>query len=354
MPVIHTDFGEGFGTALFHLFLLLGACLITILNFSKSYKIAKIYLDVIFLRLILALQNKTKTMYTLQDLTEGRCALIFRKEIDSVDNLREVLRHCFPTDCSIAAGARFYYKNSLPSAWASSDTQPNMNIQDLRLFYQQLPGKSPMPTLEDLKEGRAAIEHNGDTSKAYMLNEIFNYINGMNCLDFIGWHNFYSNRHSTDQKENLPQSVTMFASTDYFYSLLPKNKKETKMNYTITHEEAQRIVDIACESWKSKLFDRWGKSIVLKKKIEVSESELSEMKSAATDAQLPVLNEIFKAPFPAKGTPCLVSDDKISWRLRYATETRNLFYIKTQDDRSCTNWKYWLPIPQSIVDQLPK
>ena len=43
------------------------------------------------------------------------------------------------------------------------------------------------------------------------------------------------------------------------------------MNVTITKEEAQSIIDIACGTWKEKLFGLWGKQIVLNKPIEVTE-----------------------------------------------------------------------------------
>jgi hypothetical protein len=69
-------------------------------------------------------------------------------------------------------------------------------------------------------------------------------------------------------------------------------QKEEAMR-TITHVQAQQIIDIACTTWKDKLFTLWGKSIVLKQLIEISDSDYREMRKACTAPQNVLFDEIF-------------------------------------------------------------
>lgn len=62
---------------------------------------------------------------------------------------------------------------------------------------------------------------------------------------------------------------------------------------TITASQAQKIIDIACCSWSSKLADLWARSIVLQKDIEVSDQLYKEMRKAADTNQNKILDSIF-------------------------------------------------------------
>ena len=62
---------------------------------------------------------------------------------------------------------------------------------------------------------------------------------------------------------------------------------------TIKFNEAQSIIDIACDKWKEILFNQWGKSIVLKKDIEISEEEYQGMRKVCTSPQHKLFDEIF-------------------------------------------------------------
>lgn len=67
------------------------------------------------------------------------------------------------------------------------------------------------------------------------------------------------------------------------------------MNVTITKEEAQSIIDIACGTWKEKLFGLWGKQIVLNKPIEVTEEFYKEMVRVSNPIQLHTIDSVFAA-----------------------------------------------------------
>jgi len=66
-----------------------------------------------------------------------------------------------------------------------------------------------------------------------------------------------------------------------------------KMNYKITAEQAQSIINIACENWKKKLAEKWANNIVLNKEIEISEEFYKEMRKACTEPQNKLFDKIF-------------------------------------------------------------
>ena len=78
--------------------------------------------------------------------------------------------------------------------------------------------------------------------------------------------------------------------------------KENNMNTTNTDKtfpfhldphNAQRIIDIACSTWKSKLASMWAHNMVLGKPVEISESFYKEMRSACTNEQHKLFDYIF-------------------------------------------------------------
>jgi hypothetical protein len=69
-------------------------------------------------------------------------------------------------------------------------------------------------------------------------------------------------------------------------------RQENKMR-TITWNQAQEIIDIACDEWKEKLTEQWAKNIVLKKDIDVSDSSYRIMRKACTDEQHKLFDKIF-------------------------------------------------------------
>jgi hypothetical protein len=73
-----------------------------------------------------------------------------------------------------------------------------------------------------------------------------------------------------------------------------KIEKNTDMkNRILTPKNAQRIIDMACSTWKRKLAGQWAASIVLVEDIEISEEFYTEMRKACTTDQNEVFDEIF-------------------------------------------------------------
>lgn len=69
--------------------------------------------------------------------------------------------------------------------------------------------------------------------------------------------------------------------------------KQKETMKTITHTQAQQIIDIACITWKVKLAAKWSKEIVLKETIEISDNDYQEMRKACTSEQHKLFDEIF-------------------------------------------------------------
>jgi len=77
---------------------------------------------------------------------------------------------------------------------------------------------------------------------------------------------------------------------EQFKKYVLKTKETMK---TITHTQAQQIIDIACPKWKGTLSERWGRHIVLKQSIAITEESYQEMRKACTSEQNELFDEIF-------------------------------------------------------------
>lgn len=162
----------------------------------------------------------------------------------------------------------------------------------------------------------------------------------------------------------------------------------------ISYNDAQKIVDIACSTWKTILFNRWGRNIVLKQEIEIDEQDYQQMREACTSEQNRLFDSIFGAEHSFKvgdwviakeggykarqvvsisnthvkftesdiytfgycrlatqdeisiatgfsdGTPCLVRDSSGSeWKLRYSNG-KGEFYTDCRKSGNTLDWKY--------------
>lgn len=70
-------------------------------------------------------------------------------------------------------------------------------------------------------------------------------------------------------------------------------KKEFNFPYIITSEQAQTIINAACDDWKNYLANLWAKHIVLKKDIFVSKIEYTKMIKACNETQRRLFKQIF-------------------------------------------------------------
>lgn len=189
------------------------------------------------------------------------------------------------------------------------------------------------------------------------------------------------------------------------------------MKKTIKYTEAQQIIDLACVSvWQPKLAKLWGADIAMKKDIDVSEELYQEGRKAANKEQNELLDKIFgsenqfkvgdhiivvegcvgfngtkgqvykvirvsneklfyeeynsigtdkvkvrlataeevrKATYLPEGTPCMVSDDKVDWLLRYASGN-NTFFAAGRQSGSTVIYRHFVKVDQAFINNLQK
>jgi len=82
----------------------------------------------------------------------------------------------------------------------------------------------------------------------------------------------------------------------------------TTITKTITYQQAQQIIDIACSEWKDTLFEKWGKDIILKRSIVISQEFYDQMRKACTASQHKLFDEIF-----GKDKPEYKVGDWVTW-----------------------------------------
>jgi hypothetical protein len=71
-----------------------------------------------------------------------------------------------------------------------------------------------------------------------------------------------------------------------------KIKQENKMR-TITYQQGQEIINIACQDWKKELAKIWGQNIVLRIEIKVEQEFYQRMRKACTKEQHELFDKIF-------------------------------------------------------------
>lgn len=68
--------------------------------------------------------------------------------------------------------------------------------------------------------------------------------------------------------------------------------------FKLTTEQGKRIINIACSKWKETLANEWGKDFILNGYTYISEDYYREMRSACTEEQHQVFDEIFGSDAP--------------------------------------------------------
>ena len=69
------------------------------------------------------------------------------------------------------------------------------------------------------------------------------------------------------------------------YDLMSEYKEKQENMRKLKPKDAQRIIDVACSSWKPRLAALWADSIVMSLDISVSENNYKEMRVACTKEQ---------------------------------------------------------------------
>lgn len=210
-----------------------------------------------------------------------------------------------------------------------------------RLFHNKL---KTMYTIEDFKKGKCAVKNDGTLEE---LNSVLTYAYP-NMGPSSGGYKYYIST-GDDWMPVMPDELPCLPTQSVKDFLNQINKPMRK----ITWQQAQRIIDAACHTWKTNLSEKWGSRIVCKLDIEISEEFYREMRSACTDTQHELFDEIFGKDVPEctykDGDPVWVRDHESSlWFFRYSNgKITNDGYFQAYSDQKkhggARKWKYAMP-----------
>jgi hypothetical protein len=95
--------------------------------------------------------------------------------------------------------------------------------------------------------------------------------------------------------ESFKNNPTIFNSPKEFMDIVNKNTMNTKNRFPflIKPSDAQRIIDVARSTWKSKLAESWGTTMVLGFSVNITEDFYKEMRESCTKDQHKLFDEIF-------------------------------------------------------------
>ncbi len=201
--------------------------------------------------------------YTIQDLSEGKVAVINN---GSLEQLTEVLQLAFPLDTSILTGGCKYYEKWRDWMWCAdeSTTLPTQSVKD---FLNQEKTYPRVMLISNTNDIDTAIKRVVFMEK---------------CEKYVAWQG----AETLEEAEKQTACITW----EYAWEL----EEHTLFPFSLQPQDAQSIIDIACNNWKQKLSKIWASSIVLKEPIEISEENYNEMYKACTPEQKELFNKIFK------------------------------------------------------------
>lgn len=142
-----------------------------------------------------------------------------------------------------------------------------------------------MHTLEDLKNEKCCVTNDGTLEE---LKLVLSKVVPNDKSKIYGTSSFYHVNGKLWFGTLSPRSLPVQSVKDFV-----KQIKQDKYMRKIKIEQAQAIIDIACQTWKTKLAKLWGESMVLNKYVEISEEFYQEMRKACTQEQHKLFDEIF-------------------------------------------------------------
>lgn len=214
-------------------------------------------------------EQLVKEEYTIKDLIEGKIAIKFDKDKDDLQLLRKILKLAFPKDSWVTSGegCKYYHKHDNMIGYYQMNLPENRIIVNLKDIVMKEEKTFPRVML---------VSHNNNIEKA-IPRVVFIIKNNK----YIAW-----NDAKTIEEAEKETNVTAW---EYAWELEEKSRFPFELNAT----DAQSIINIACESWKSELADKWGKSIVLDKVIIIYEQFYKKMRVACTHEQNLLFDKIF-------------------------------------------------------------
>jgi len=201
--------------------------------------------------------------YTIQDLSEGKVAVTHD---GTLEQLKKVLKLAFPLDKSEPSGSCKYYRKYRNSYWHGFEAT-DLPIQSVKDFLDQEKTYPRVMLVSDANDTNLALKRVVFMEK---------------CGKYVAW--------GIAETLEEAEKETNAAGWKYAWEL----EEQTIFPFQLQPQDAQSIIDIACNDWKQKLSKNWAASIVLKEPIEISEESYNKMYKACTQDQKELFNKIFK------------------------------------------------------------
>lgn len=285
-------------------------------------------------------------VYTIEDLSEGRVAVV---NDGNIDELTTVLKAAFPDDNNKQGLDATYFERSsfAPYRWTSYDSNPHSNTQSVKEFIKQL-------KTENMNDSRFPFKITSS-----QMQELFSSIQG-NCSWRAELHEIYGKAVLAKEDILVDEDIYKRARKDankYQNELLDKifgKDEEFRVGEWVTVEKYVSKDVLGRDNYEI------GETFQISRIENSGDSEIRKWIHSERRKQISVNSlrkatpeEIAKAQCPYEdGELCFVADDITSsdgktWELRYATGRVNqfgnpLFYRnQKKNPNSCyLDWKY--------------
>jgi hypothetical protein len=203
--------------------------------------------------------------------------------------------------------------------------------------------------LENYNKINNWLNENIGSKKYYGNDNFIHYPNNRTRDGFRFGHHLY---------ENIQDGYKKITFEQFKKHILKETTMETRK---ITSEQAQSIIDIACDRWRTILSEKWGKHIVLKSEITVDEKFYLEMRKACTNPQNELFDKIFgkdEPKFKAGDWVTSIFDDvrfSDDSKTKQIKEITNLNCLKFNGE-TITNWNpdvFRLATKEEIIEAIP-
>lgn len=172
---------------------------------------------------------------------------------------------------------------------------------------------------------------------------------GCNLYDHRGYISndlFGANKREGKYHYYEPSSpmFTEITTEQFKEHILNKKQMSNRFPFLLKKDDALKIIDVACESWKVKLAREWSIDIVLNKQIVITENRYQEMRSACTKEQHQLFDEIFGKDDLVDLS--ILNDTDIFYMTSKAGN--NYLFKGNPFTKGCTGWSYRTGRPINI------
>lgn len=171
-----------------------------------------------------------------------------------------------------------------------------------------------------------------------------------------GWQSGIKKEHNYTANRNWENKITFEQFKKYVLKQEDNmnNNKDNRFPFNLNPKQAQQIIDIACQTWQSKLAGKWATNIVMNKITIIEESFYKEMRKACTSEQNQLFDTIFGKDVPQhnyKSGDLVWVRDRVgeSWALRFTNgEVQSdgqimCFENQQKSGLALTPWKFHHP-----------